>query len=290
MLNSFFFMQTNLKNILKIVGKTVVIIFAIIGFLLTSVYFAVRFGLTNTDGIIDTQRQEFLSGGNSQQNSSGQNLSWQTTPEWQTLKSAVLKDQNAINKASSVSGVPARLIVENLIAEQLRFFYDDRESYKKFFEPLKILGSETQFSWGVMGVKEETAVQIEKNLTDKSSAFYLGDSYSHLLDFKTADIQQERFARMTDQHDHYYSYLYAGLYLKQIEQQWKNAGFDISTKENLRPEILATLYNVGFKNSLPNPNPKSGGAGIPIGTGTMSFGSLAKSFYDSNELINEFPR
>jgi hypothetical protein len=207
-------------------------------------------------------------------------------PEWQVIKIAVQKDQGVIDRAAATSGVPARLIVAQLMVEQLRFFTDDRESFKRFFEPLKILGSETQFSWGVMGIKEDTAIQIENNLKNPASPYYLGAQYAHLLDFQTGDPQEERFARMTDQHDHYYSYLYAGLYLREVETQWKSDGFDISG----RPEIISTLYNIGFANSHPNADPQSGGAAITLGTQTESFGALAAEFYNSNELLVEFPK
>ncbi len=276
---------------LKKIFKIVVYIFAVIGFVLVAGYFAVRFGLTNVRGIIDVQQQSFLQSGQSGQTanvvgSQSKTYYWQTLPEWQVIKVAVQKDQGVISRAAMVSGVPARLIVAELMVEQIRFFTDDRESFKKFFEPLKILGSETQFSWGVMGIKEDTAIQIENNLKDPSSPFYLGPQYEHLLDFQTDNPKQERFARMTDQHDHYYSYLYAGLYLHEVETQWKSAGFDISA----RPEIISTLYNIGFANSKPNGNPQSGGAPITLGPQTYSFGSLAAEFYNSNELLNESPR
>ncbi len=281
-----------MKKILKIIGIAIVLLFALIGFVLTAGYIAIRLGWTNTPGMIDNQRQAFLDGGNnvagqmaSVIDSSSQN-SWDNTPEWFTLKAAILKDQVVINRAATTSGVPARLIVENLIAEQLRFYYDDRASYEKFFAPLKILGSETQFSWGVMGIKEATAVNIEKNITATTSPFYLGNQYQHLLDFQSTSINQERFTRMTNQDDHYYSYLYAGLYIHQVEHQWLTSGFDISQK----PDVVATLYNIGFANSHPHMGAQSGGAAIPLGTVVWSFGSLAKSFYDSNELVNEFPR
>lgn len=271
-----------IKSVKK-VFNIIIYIFAIVGFFLTAGYVAVRLGLTNTRGIIDNQRQDFLSG------TATSTPEWASLPEWQTLKMAILKDKGLIDSASQTSGVPSRLIVAELATEQMRFFFDDRESYKKFFEPLKILGSQTQFSWGVMGIKEETALQIEKNLKDTTSPFYLGSKYENLLDFNTATstgITDQRFIRMTDQHAHYYSYLYAGLYLKQIETQWKNAGFNISN----RPDILSTLYNIGFKNSKPNANPQSGGAEIPIAGKTYSFGSFAGAFYNSNELLMEFPR
>lgn len=282
-------MNSSFKKISKIIGIYLVLIFAIIGFSLSVGYVAIKLGWTNTNGMVDNQRQAFLNNTDQTANVSSAQNSWESTPEWTTLKEALIKDQGIINRASATSGVPARLIVENLVAEQLRFFFDDRESYKKFFEPLKILGSQTQFSWGVMGIKEDTAIQIEKNLKDTNSSFYLGMQYEQLLSFQsTVNSQQkeERFTRMTDQHDHYWSYLYAGLYIHQIENQWKHEGFDISK----RPDIIATLYNVGFINSKPNANPQSGGASIPLNGQTWSFGSLAQSFYNSSELLDQFPR
>ena len=274
----------------KKIFQIIVYIFAIIGLFFTVGYFAVRFGLTNVPGIIDNQQQSFLDSGKSGQTAnvvdSQNEYYWQTLPEWQVIKTAVQKDQGTIDRAAAAASVSPRLIVAQLIIEQLRFFTDDRESFKKFFEPLKILGSQTQFSWGVMGTKEDTAVQIENNLKNPALPFYLGSQYAHLLDFQTNDPQEERFARMTDQHDHYYSYLYAGLYLREVETQWKSAGYDISA----RPEIISTLYNIGFANSKPNATPQSGGAAIVLGPETTSFGALAAQFYNSSELLDEFPR
>ena len=74
--------------------------------------------------------------------------------------------------------------------------------------------------------------------------------------------------------------------MKELETQWQKAGFPI---EN-RPDIIATLFNIGFGNSHPHADPQAGGAEIDIGSSTYSFGSLAGSFYVSNELIDQFPR
>lgn len=274
-------------RMLKKIGFVLLVIFALIGAGFVSMYFAVKWGWTNTRGGIDKQRESFLNNTQTANvvSSQGQTY-WQTTEEWRVLKDALIKDKVVLYRAASTSGVSPRLIASQLIVEQLRMFNSDRESYKKFFAPLKILGSQTQFSWGVMGIKRETALVIENNLKDTSSPYYLGPQYEHLLDFHTADIENERFIRMTDQHDHYGSYLYAGLYLRQFIHQWKSAGFDISKKV----DILATLYNIGFAGSHPNPHPQSGGAQITIGERVYSFGSLAQEFYDSNELLDEFPR
>ena len=49
-----------MKNILKKIGIAIVIIFALIGLFLTAGYVALKLGLTNSKGIIDTQRDGFL--------------------------------------------------------------------------------------------------------------------------------------------------------------------------------------------------------------------------------------
>lgn len=277
------------KKVFRIVLNTIIYIFAAIGLFLIAGYFAVKFGLTNEKGIIDMQREAFLgSQAATPQLSSDAYLPWKQTEEWGVLAAALTKDQPALNKAALDSGVPARLIAANLVAEQLRLFFTERELYKQFFYPLKILGSQTQFSWGVMGMKEDTAVQVENNLKDPSSPFYPGDQYAHLLDFPatTTDFSAARFARMTDQHNHYWSYVYAGLYIKEIEAQWKNAGFPIEGNV----AVLSTLYNIGFAHSNPNPNPQIGGAAITAGNQTFSFGGLAADFYGSNLLTDIFPQ
>ena len=274
-----------------------VYIFAVIGFVLIVGYLAIRLGWTKTAGIIDNQHDFFKSQVHHSKGFATSTLAdeaWTRTEEWSVLKAAIIKDADSIDKAAAATGVPARMIVAPLVVEQLRLFYTDREVFKSVFAPLKILGVQSQFSWGVMGIKQDTAIAIENHLADSQSPWYLGPEYSHLLDYSgtssgssgTVDRDAERFAKLTSEHDRYYSYLYAALCIKEIETQWKNASFPI---EN-RPDILATLFNIGFGNSHPNTNPQSGGAEIDIGTTTYSFGGLAGSFYDSSELIDIFPR
>lgn len=210
---------------------------------------------------------------------------WMNTEDWSVFKAATIKDREQIDRVARETGVEPRLIVAQLVAEQLRLFNSDRAVYKRFFAPLKMLGSETKFSLGVTGIKEATAMRIEENLKDANSPYYLGPQYEHMLDFTTGDSNTERYDRITNEHDHYYAYLYAALYLKEIIGQWKNAGYDIAH----RPEILSTLFNIGFDHSKPNANPGTGGAMIEIAGEKYSFGSLGYEFYYSGELMDEFP-
>jgi len=213
---------------------------------------------------------------------------WRALPEWQTLREAIVKDAEVINLAAQKAGGDARLLVSVLTVEQLRLFTSEREVFKQIFQPLKILGTQSKFSWGVMGMKEETAEMVENNLKDKNSPFYLGPQFENLLDFsatEATDKESARFLRLTDQHDHSYAYLYAALFLKQIMAQWEKAGYNIDD----RPEILATLFNLGFTKSAPKAEPAAGGAEIEIGGKAYSFGGLAFQFYYSGELANDFP-
>lgn len=272
---------------LKKFFTVLVYLFAAIGFLLVAGYLAVRFGLTNDPGIIDRQREAFLEAAGDTPAAVAMPSfigPWQESEEWKVMEEAIRKDEAVIERAAADADISARLIVANLVAEQLRLFFTEREAFKKWFYPLKILGPQSQFSWGVMGMKEETAIQVEQHLVDPTSPYYLGPEYEHVLAFTTNDPKTERYERMTDQHDHYYSYLYAGLYLKQLMVQWERAGFPITE----RPEILSTLYNIGFTRSVPKADPQVGGAALMIAGRQYSFGGLAGEFYRSSLLTSLF--
>jgi hypothetical protein len=205
--------------------------------------------------------------------------------EWQDFKVAVLKDKLIIDSAARVCAMEPRTIVACLVAEQIRLFNSEREAYKRWIGPLKILSVESKFSLGVTGIKEATAIAIEKNLRDSNSVFYPGPDFQDLLRFSSTDPASERVSRLTNFRNHYFSYLYAGLFLRQVMLQWERAGFSIRR----RPEILATLFNIGFANSKPKPEPEVGGALIKIKDKAYTFGNLAAQFYYSGELMEAFP-
>lgn len=261
-----------------------VIIFASIGFTLVLGYIGVTFGLTNTEGIIDEQTKHFIKKPSEEPIYTLFPLAH--TPPWIAFRQAVAKDIPMIEKVSKETGIEPRILVAILVPEQMRLFYSDRALFKRVFEPLKVLGSQSQFSWGIFGIKDETARATESHLTNMTSPFYLGKSFEKALSFASStDIDQERFARITDEHNHLYAYRYAALYVAQIEAQWKKEGHPI----NARPEIIATLWNLGFEKSKPHKNPSSGGAVLTIEGKEYSFGELARLFYYSDEMIELFP-
>lgn len=212
-------------------------------------------------------------------------FAWANTEEWRIVREAFTKDKDTVQRAAADAGVNARMIVAVGLVEQFRLYFTQRELFEKFFKPLKILGNATKMAMGVMSMKESFALDIERHLGERGSPYYLGSAAEHQLDFQTSDPSAERYRRLTDEKNHYYSYLYGGLALAQYEAQWQHAGHDIAQ----RPEILATLYNIGFAHSKPNPVPQVGGSEITINGTTYTFGSLAHEFYYSGELLNEYP-
>lgn len=210
---------------------------------------------------------------------------WMNTDEWEALKVAILKDKELIDSAAMLTGVEPRLIVGCLVGEQIRLFNSKREMYKKYLGPVKVLSVQSQFSLGVNGIKEFTAKQVEDNLKNDTSIFYMGKEYEHLLDFKTEEPDTERVARLVDYRNHLYSYIYTGCILHQTMLQWRRSGYDISN----RPDLLFTLFNVGFSQSKPKPDPKCGGSHITVHDKIYTFGAIGFDFYYSGELAEEFP-
>ncbi len=210
---------------------------------------------------------------------------WSSLGEWNSLKESIKKDKALIDSAGKMLGIEPRLIATVLIGEQIRLFNSGREMYKTVLMPLKILSVSSMISFGVTGIKEQTAREVERNLRDINSQFYLGKNLENLIVFKTTNPDAERMANLIDYKNHYYSYLYAGLIIRQIREQWIRAGYDIS----YRPEVLATLFNVGFNSSKPKPNPVVGGSHVEVGGRNYTFGGIAFEFYYSGELMDCFP-
>ncbi len=212
-------------------------------------------------------------------------IPWMAEPAWPALKEAILRDSALINEAGRLTGVEPRMIVGCLIGEQIRLFNSKREMFKKYLGPVKVLSVQSQFSYGVNGIKDFTAEAVEQHLQDPSSEFYMGKAYEHLLDFETNDHATERYNRLVDYRNHLYSYIYTGCILHQTMLQWRRAGYDISD----RPDVLFTLFNVGFSQSVPKPNPVPGGSHIEVGDRMYTFGGIGFDFYYSGELADAFP-
>lgn len=285
----------NKKNIKKIF-QYIVYLFAIVGFIFVSVYIAIQFGWLNVRGSA-SQRNSYFNIIKSNQerlsDSKEQKLcvpatdcAWASSEEWALMKEVFTRDQEIIKRAAYDAGVEPRILLGGVIGEQFRFFGNRRESFKQYFEPLKILASLSNTSYGIAGLKPKTIMQIEDHMKDPKSPFYLGPDMENLFTYEESEDKEAiRFNRITDVKNPYFSYLYVGLFMKQIQAQWARSGYDISHS----PEILGTLYNLGFYYSVPKPNPQSGGSIVIVNGQEYSFGDLSYEFYHSGELLDVFP-
>lgn len=211
---------------------------------------------------------------------------WMNISEWSTLKKAISKEKKLIDSVSTITGVEPRLLVSCVVAEQIRLI-NVKEENKKSFIKLVSGSSKKKMNLGITGVSDAMAIKIESNLKSSNSEYYLGEKFKKLIKYNSEEEEPSeiRYSRLMSNKKHYYTYLYAGLYLHQIKKQWERAGFDISN----RPEILATLFSLGFESSKPNSSPKIGGETFQYGGKTYVFGEIAFDFYYSGELIKDFP-
>ena len=284
-------------KILKITSIALVLVFASIGVLFTFVYFGMQHGVLNVPGniiernasfgLIPTTTKAIIEETNGCRAGLDQKqpCEWNETAQWEVVKGGLAKDVAIINRVAKETGVSPRMIAASVIPEQMRFFSDNREVFKRYFEPLKILASLSQFSLGVSGIKQATAVKIEEYAGSTTSEFYPGAGYADLIAYSTNQNNENAlFDRLTNEKDHYYSYLYTALYLKEIIAQWERAGYNVSD----RPDVLVTLFNLGFNASKPKADPQVAGATITVGGQRYSFGYLGTLFFKSDELRAEF--
>jgi len=191
---------------------------------------------------------------------------WANCREWKEFSNAVKADRHAIDSVSRLTGVESRFIVMCLVGEQVRMFNSGREAFKKYVTPFNHLILPTNRGYGVTGILEHTALKIESNLFDTKSPFYAGDyfqnvvnlsdSFPELVNDTIAAHKHLTIQRLIKRGDHYYSYLYTAFFLRQFQAHWVKAGY---TLEN-QPEILATLFNLGYQKSKPKKNPEVGGS------------------------------
>jgi hypothetical protein len=212
---------------------------------------------------------------------------WNKSAEYAVIRDGLYKDRNVINLVAQQTGISARMIAATVVPEQLRWFTTDREDFKKVFEPLKILGVAANMTYGIGGFHYQTAQRVEQYTKDTNSPFYAGPGMAQLVAYPSTENPKDTnlLARLSDSTDHYYSYLYVALFIKEIINQWESAGYDISN----RPDVIVTLYNIGFDKSVPKPNPQIGGATITVDGTNYTYGELGVDFYYSDELTQIFP-
>lgn len=271
--------------------KIIVYVFALIGLVFAVVFVGMQFGLFNVRGS-NTARNVSLNIPKTAPiqdctDTTEKKCNWNETVEWDVLKNAFTKDGTVINQVSEQVGISPMMLVATISPEQIRFFTSNRETFKKYFEPLKILVSLSKFSLGVSGIKEDTAKQIEAYAEDETSPFYPGAGIASLIVYpQGVDHDTELYNRLTDENNHYYSYLYTAIFIKEIETEWARAGFDVTQK----PEVIATLFNLGFDQSVPKADPVASGSSITLAGNTYIYGELGALVYNSDEFGTIFTK
>jgi hypothetical protein len=220
---------------------------------------------------------------------------WSNYQVWKDFCKVVKKDKHAIDSVSRLTGVESRLIVMCLVGEQVRMFNSGREKFKKYVLPFNRILLPTNRGYGVTGILEHTALRIENTVFNTKSEFYAGDyfqncinvrdSFPELINDTIKAHKLKTIQRLIKGGDHYYSYLYTAFLLRQYQAHWEKNGF---TLEN-RPEILASLFNLGYQKSKPKKNPEAGGSTFNVGGKDYTFGGLCFEFYYSGELQDIFP-
>ncbi len=214
---------------------------------------------------------------------------------WKTFCAAVKKDKAAIDSASRITGVESRMIVMCLVGEQVRMFNANRERFKQYVYPFSNVILPKNRGYGVTSILEHTALQIEQNLINPKSQFYPGDYFYKCLNTTDAAPglvidsikahQHKTIQRLIMGGDHFYSYLYTAFLIRQYQAHWQREGQDLS----FRPEIVGTLFNLGFHKSKPKKNPEVGGSSFTVGNKEYTFGGLCYEFYYSGEMLKDFP-
>lgn len=214
---------------------------------------------------------------------------------WNTFCNAVRKDKAAIDSAARIAGVESRMIVMCLVGEQVRMFNASRERFKQYVYPFNSVILPNNRGYGVTSILEHTALRIERQLIDKNSKFYPGDYFYKCLNTTDAAPglvvdsieahQHKTIQRLIKGGDHFYAYLYTAFLIRQYQAHWQREGYDLS----YRPEIVGTLFNLGFEKSKPSNKPKVGGSSFKVGDKEYTFGGLCFEFYYSGEMMHDFP-
>ena len=225
----------------------------------------------------------------------GSVYAWSNYTVWKQFCNTIIKDKRAIDSVSRLTGVESRIIVMCVVGEQLRMFNSGREKFKQYVYPYSRLILPSNRGYGVSGILEHTALRIESTLFNEKDPFYPGDyfqqtinvrdSFPEVINDSISAHRHKTIQRLIKGGDHYYSYLYTAYLMRQFQAHWERNNFDLSN----RPEILGTLFNLGYQKSKPKKNPEVGGSTFKIGEKDYTFGGLCFEFYYSGEMQDAFP-
>lgn len=180
-----------------------------------------------------------------------------------------------INKYSKELNVDPRIVAGVIFVEMFRNFTTEKGYLEKYLENTNLgetILSIANHTYGIGQMSKSEFFECINHLQDLNSEFYLGEGLKEYVSYDDVEKSKDNVDIQIK---------FTVVMIKQLISQWEKAGFDISK----RPEILGTLYNIGFKNSYPKQNPRSGGSINHVEFGeksfTGNFGECVKWWYDS---------
>ncbi len=204
-----------------------------------------------------------------------------------TVNETMKKLAPSINKYSSELGIDARIVGGVIYVEMFRNlttpkgFIETKLEGNWFTRELLSLKGAT-FGIGQMACMEMGGCR--RHFKSPKSPFYMGKKFENYITQEDFIKANEGTPYVTESGVNGYKYTnpdaqikFVAAMIAQIQSHWKNAGYDISSK----PEILGTLYNLGFEKSKPKAHPKSGGTENYIFGENMRFGDAVKAWHDS---------
>ncbi len=179
------------------------------------------------------------------------------------------KYRDHINLAANIFDLNPNIIKACIFVEQLRAFYTFKWLFKSIAQTNTYLTVMSKQSFGIGGMKLDTAEKLEQRLAANKP-----DLYAQYFAYDDPNnISQQRLARLTDGKTYYYQVLYTAWvlyeYISGRQQEWYNL------KD--KPWLIATMYNIGY--SEPHANADIGWSFMNIEWEKYSFWWLAMLIY-----------
>ena len=179
------------------------------------------------------------------------------------------KYKDHIDLAAKIFNLNPNLIKACIFVEQLRAFYTFKWLFKSVAQTNSYLTIMSKQSFGIGGMKLQTAEQLEQRLaTNEPTIYQKYFSYEN-----PNNISQQRLTRFTDTKNYYYQILYSAGLLYRYNTERKKAGYNISSQ----PGLIATMYNIWY--SEPHANADIGWSFMNIEWDKYSFWWLAMLIY-----------
>lgn len=179
------------------------------------------------------------------------------------------KYRDHINLAANIFNLNPNLIKACIFVEQLRAFYTFKWLFKSVAQTNTYLTIMSKQSFGIGGMKLQTAEQLEQRLASNEPTLY--QKYFAYEDQN--NISQQRLARLSDSKTYYYQVLYSAGLLYEYSTARRKAGYSITNQ----PGLMATMYNIWY--SEPHANADIGWSFMNIEGEKYSFGGLAMLIY-----------